>query len=374
MEEVGGSSPPGPTSLLLMRKKLFFIGGFLLFFCSLILFSSLQLIAIHAEAESLQDASSHYYRGKELDRQGKPDEAMAELKKALEIDPNFGKAHLMLGVTYTDKGLTDDAIAEYKKAIDLGMDSMNMAIAHYNLGIVYLRKGMGSEAEAEFAKSRQANPNFQHPQKALVSVARFMHAIPKGWLSENAGQLFFFLLVLSVVILTTFFRFRGLRRALMKLSSGLPGKLTNFLPSYTGDYQGLKFNILIISGGRNSPPFLKVSLIKKATFKLSVYKESALSELGKKIGVVREVKVFDEAFDKEFLIFSNKPDRATSYFSNSEIKNAARELLGLGFSSLIINAQGLTIQKTNYNLNIDIEPQRMISVIQKLSILARGCN
>ena len=161
---------------------------------------------------------------------------------------------------------------------------------------------------------------------------------------------------------------------LARLSSGLPGRLAKFFPSYKGVYQGLQFNIWLIQGGRNSPPYLRISLIKKATFKLSLYKESVLSDLGKKIGVVREVKIHDEIFDKEFLIFSNKPDRAISYFSNSEIKNTARELFDLGFNSLIIDDKGLKIQKTNYNLNIDIEPSRMTSVIQKLSILARGCN
>lgn len=340
----------------------------------MILFNSLQLIVKQAEAESLQDASSHYYRGKELDKQGKRDEAIAELKKALEIDPNFGKAHLMLGVVYAVKGLREEAIAEYKRAIELGMDSMNMAIAHYDLGAEYLKKGMNHEAEIEFSKSRQADPNFRHPQKALITVIKFMHSFPKGWSGEDIVPILLFLIIVPLVLVTRFFRSRGLRRALMKLSSSLPGRIAKFLPSYTGDYQGLKFNILHMSKGRHSPPYLRISLMKKSTFKLSLFRESSLSELGKKMGVVREVKVYDEFFDKEFLIFSNKPERATSYFSNSEIKNAARELLGLGFNSLIINEKGLKIQKVNYDLNIDLEPQRVIDVLQKLNILARGCN
>ncbi|HOX54937.1 MAG TPA: hypothetical protein PLC32_05790, partial [Candidatus Omnitrophota bacterium] len=126
---------------------------------------------------------------------------------------------------------------------------------------------------------------------------------------------------------------------------------------------------------KNSPPYLRVLLMKKSTFQLSLYKESLISELGKKVGVVKEVKINDEVFDKDFFIFSNKPDKIISYFSNGEIKNTARELFDvLGFNGLIINEQGLKAQKVNYNLNIDLEPQRIINALQKLSILARGCN
>lgn len=186
----------------------------------------------------------------------------------------------------------------------------------------------------------------------------------------------FFAVVLIVVGIVSFFLAGKDREALSKLTSSLPGTLSKFPfdPSYKGAYQGLNFTITLTQRGRNSPPSLRISLMKKSSFRLTLYRESNLSELGKKIGVVREVKIHDELFDKEFLILSNKPDRAISFFSNSEMKSAVRELLGLGFRSLIINEQGLQIQKVNYNVNTDIEPHRVISAIQKLNILARGCN
>jgi hypothetical protein len=186
----------------------------------------------------------------------------------------------------------------------------------------------------------------------------------------------FFVLAVAIVAISFLFSAKKTRTALSKLATYLPGALSKFPfdPSYKGVYQGLNFTITLTQGGRNSPPCLRISLLKKSTFRLTLYRESNLSELGKKIGVVREVKILDELFDKEFLILSNKPDRAISFFSNSEMKNAARELLGLGFSSLIINEQGLKIQKINYNVSTDIEPHRVINAIQKLYIFARGCN
>lgn len=185
-----------------------------------------------------------------------------------------------------------------------------------------------------------------------------------------------FALFIIFILVGSIFSAKKRRKVFSKLTSYLPGALSKFPldPSYKGTYQGLSFSIALLGGGKNSPPYLKILLKRTSTFRLSLYKESALSDLGKNMGVVREVKVFDEAFDKEFLIFSNKPDRAISYFSNSEIKNAVRELFGLGFNSLIIDHKGLKIKKTNYNLNIDLEPQRIVNIMQKLSILARGCN
>lgn len=186
-----------------------------------------------------------------------------------------------------------------------------------------------------------------------------------------------FVLVVIIVLAAGIISAKKTRKALSRLAAYLPGALSKFPfdPSYRGIYQGLNFVITLTQGGKNSPPYLRVLLMKKSTFQLSLYKESLISELGKKVGVVKEVKINDEAFDKEFFIFSNKADRVISYFSNSDIKNTARDLFDvLGFNGLIINEQGLKAQKVNYNLKTDIEPQRMISVLQKLSILARGCN
>jgi len=186
-----------------------------------------------------------------------------------------------------------------------------------------------------------------------------------------------FVLVVIIVLAAGIISAKKTRKALSQLTAYLPGALSKFPfdPSYRGVYQGLNFVITLTQGGKNSPPYLRVLLMKKSTFQLSLYKESLISELGKKVGVVKEVKINDEVFDKDFFIFSNKPDKIISYFSNGEIKNTARELFDvLGFNGLIINEQGLKAQKVNYNLNIDLEPQRIINALQKLSILARGCN
>jgi tetratricopeptide (TPR) repeat protein len=66
------------------------------------------------------------------------DEAIAEFKKVIAINPNYKFVHYNLGVSYSKKGMKDEAIAEYKKAIEINPDD---AFAHYNLGIHYGIKG-----------------------------------------------------------------------------------------------------------------------------------------------------------------------------------------------------------------------------------------
>jgi len=52
-------------------------------------------------------------------KNGKVDQAIAELKRAIELNPNFAMGHYNLGNAYASKDLVDQAIGEYKLAIEL---------------------------------------------------------------------------------------------------------------------------------------------------------------------------------------------------------------------------------------------------------------
>jgi tetratricopeptide (TPR) repeat protein len=69
---------------------------------------------------------------------GKPDEALEEFARALEIDPNLGLAYFHAGMAYTMKGILDEALETLEKGKKLvvfpgWVESM--------LGLVHLRKG-----------------------------------------------------------------------------------------------------------------------------------------------------------------------------------------------------------------------------------------
>jgi hypothetical protein len=165
------------------------------------------------------------------------------------------------------------------------------------------------------------------------------------------------------------------KEALKNLSSCLKGSLSKsfFLNAFEGQYEGLPLQISLTPGSKNTPPYLRISLTKESTFKLTIYKESGLSILGEKLGLVHEVKVNDEAFDKEFLIFSNNANRAMSYLAGSiEKRNAIRELFNHGFNAVIIDGKRILIQKPRYNVDYDLQPLQVTSALQKLGILVKG--
>ena len=85
-------------------------------------------------AEKLDPVSLHITadRGWFLFYARRPDEAIAQLQKALEMDPSFGMAHFFLGDAYVQKDMFDQAIAEFQKGVTLvgGSPARSGALGH----------------------------------------------------------------------------------------------------------------------------------------------------------------------------------------------------------------------------------------------------
>jgi TolB-like protein/DNA-binding winged helix-turn-helix (wHTH) protein/Tfp pilus assembly protein PilF len=96
-------------------------------------------------------ADAHGVYGAYLTAVGKFGEALAERKRALELDPITPFTVNAVGWVYFYKRDYDAAIEWYKKAIDL---DANFAIAHHDLGNVYYQKGLYAEAIEEFLKQK----------------------------------------------------------------------------------------------------------------------------------------------------------------------------------------------------------------------------
>jgi len=74
---------------------------------------------------------------------GRPGEALQEFAKALEIDPNNGLAYFHAGVAYYRKGLLGEAIDTFEKGKKLVVFP---GWIEQNLGLIYLRKGNREKA------------------------------------------------------------------------------------------------------------------------------------------------------------------------------------------------------------------------------------
>ncbi|MGA2508464.1 MAG: tetratricopeptide repeat protein [Chitinispirillaceae bacterium] len=138
-------------------------------FCSLLLsvlfLQSWKQSGIYTNAETLYRTTvtrndncwlAHNNLGHLLADKGRTDEAMAQLLKAVEINPNYGDAQYNLGVLFTDRGRTDEAKAHYLKAVEL---NPNNAYAHINLGTLFADKGRTDEAMAHYLKAVELAPN-----------------------------------------------------------------------------------------------------------------------------------------------------------------------------------------------------------------------
>ncbi|GAB4276097.1 MAG: hypothetical protein Kow0029_17770 [Candidatus Rifleibacteriota bacterium] len=86
---------------------------------------------------------------------GKIDQAIEEVKKAIEIDPDFGQAFNKLGDYYLKKGQIKEAVDAYRKAIVLQPENEN---SHFDLGRTLAMLGQFDEALASLKKALELNP------------------------------------------------------------------------------------------------------------------------------------------------------------------------------------------------------------------------
>jgi tetratricopeptide (TPR) repeat protein len=73
------------------------------------------------------------------------DRAIEQLRKTLEMDPNFALAYWLLGLNKEQKGQLEEATADFRKAVSLSED---IPFALASLGHVLGRSGQREEAAA----------------------------------------------------------------------------------------------------------------------------------------------------------------------------------------------------------------------------------
>jgi Flp pilus assembly protein TadD len=96
--------------------------------------------------------------------QGRFDELIDLLNKALKLEPNDPDAHYNLGIALQEKGDLDAAITSYNTALGL---KPNDPEAHYNLGIALKEKGDLDVAIASFNTALQFKPNYPEAHNNL---------------------------------------------------------------------------------------------------------------------------------------------------------------------------------------------------------------
>jgi Tfp pilus assembly protein PilF len=108
-------------------------------------------IEIHPTAEA------HTFRGWAYHGMGRLDDAIAECKRAIEVDPTLGNPYNDIGAYLIAKGELDEAIPWLERA----KRAPRYEPRHFpymNLGRVYAAKGMMARAIAEFERALELEP------------------------------------------------------------------------------------------------------------------------------------------------------------------------------------------------------------------------
>lgn len=112
--------------------------------------------AARAQDKAADAAAQLNARGAALLKDGKFDEAVAELQKAADAAPKSAVIQSNLAYAYDRQGRTEEAVAAYRKALEL--DPKN-AIVRNNLANLYSKQGLYEDAAREYEDLVQRDPD-----------------------------------------------------------------------------------------------------------------------------------------------------------------------------------------------------------------------
>jgi Tfp pilus assembly protein PilF len=119
-------------------------------------------------------AEAHTFLGWTYHFQGRIEEAIAECKRAIEIDPDFGNPYNDIGVYLIDLNRPDEAVPWLEQAIKAKRYEPRH-FPYYNLGRVYLAKGQINRALELFRQSLALEPGYKLARLGLESARRMVN-------------------------------------------------------------------------------------------------------------------------------------------------------------------------------------------------------
>ena len=125
--------------------------------------------AVELGREIPSGARKEFDKASKAAREGKTDEAIVHLRRAIVLSPNFVMAHNDLGAQLLEQGKLDEAAEALRMAIKLDGNSFNPAL---NLGIVLVQQHKFSEAAEILGKALSIEP--RSPSARLYSGVTFM--------------------------------------------------------------------------------------------------------------------------------------------------------------------------------------------------------
>lgn len=119
-------------------------------------------------------AEAHTFLGWTYHFQGKIEEAIAECKRAIEVDPDFGNPYNDIGAYLIDLKRYDEAIPWLERALE----APRYEPRHYpcfNLGRIYYSKGMINRARECFQKALSIEPDYTLARQGIENIRRMLN-------------------------------------------------------------------------------------------------------------------------------------------------------------------------------------------------------
>ena len=92
---------------------------------------------------SLLDTDELLHLAIHASQQNQHEETIRYLKQALELSPDNGKVHYLLGAEHAEIGLYDRAVEDISQAVKL---DPSLITAHFQLGLLHITSGRAEEA------------------------------------------------------------------------------------------------------------------------------------------------------------------------------------------------------------------------------------
>ncbi len=114
-----------------------------------------------------RSAAAHLTRGLHAAYGGRNDEALAEYRKALALEPNDPVVRQSLGSVYVATGKLEDALEQYREAVRLAPEDPSLV---HDLGIVASRLGLFDESRRHLERALELQPSLRPARLRLAAV------------------------------------------------------------------------------------------------------------------------------------------------------------------------------------------------------------
>ena len=119
-------------------------------------------------------AEAHTFLGWTLSFQRKYREAIAECRKAIEVDPEFGNPYNDIGAYLIELGRWDEAIPWFEKAIEAPRYDPRH-FPHFNLARIYIQHYDYEPAIEHLRKALELEPRYSSAQRELQRLLTRMN-------------------------------------------------------------------------------------------------------------------------------------------------------------------------------------------------------